>query len=170
MYTVCPTLKNIIQANEDRLKIIYSGVKLFVSQRSDIECSWRIQSESLPIMKHHMKSKRIVKTNLAMLKELLLESFPTFEDIKLKHIDDEFVQHMDGLSSGCAFVEVLREDDKESLFLPVWKGGKCVNLMVCKEDCHELLYRIFGIETTSKDNAKAPKKETVKEDTPKTEE
>lgn len=27
--------------------------------------------------------------------------------------------------------------------------------MVCKEDVHELLYRIFGIETTSKQNPKA---------------
>lgn len=155
VYTVCSTLKDIIKANEDRLKIIYSGVKLFVSQRSDIECSWRIQSEALPIMKHHMTSNRVVKTNLELLKFLLVESFPPFEDIKVKHIDDEFVRQMNELSSGCAFIEVIREgEDKENLFLPVWKGNRCVNLMVCKEDTHELLYRIFNIETSAKDNSK----------------
>ncbi|CCD23217.1 uncharacterized protein NDAI_0B01830 [Naumovozyma dairenensis CBS 421] len=161
VYTVCPTLRDIIQANDDRLKIIYSGVKLFVAQRSDIECSWRIQSESLPIMKHHMKSPRIVNANLDMLKELLIESFPTFEDVEAKHLDDEFVKKMHDLSSGCAFVEIERGEDKESLFLPVWKGAKCVNLMVSKEDTHELLYRIYGIETTAKDNSKIQKKQVA---------
>lgn len=75
---------------------------------------------------------------------------------------------MNELSSGCAFIEVEREgDDKESLFLPVWKGNRCVNLMVCKEDTHELLYRIFNIETSAKDNSKDNTQK--KEETPSTE-
>lgn len=162
VYTVCSALKNIIQENDDRLKIIYSGVKLFVSQRSDIECSWRIQSEALPIMKHHMTSDRIVNANLDLLKLLLIESFPNFDDIEAKGIDTEFVEQMRKLSSGCAFIEVNRNsDDKENLFLPVWKGSRCVNLMVCKEVTHELLYRIFNIETTAKTISKdnVPKKD-----------
>ncbi|QLG73228.1 hypothetical protein HG535_0E03120 [Zygotorulaspora mrakii] len=155
VYTVSPSLKEIIKANEDRLKIIYSGVKLFVSQRSDIECSWRIQSEALPIMKHHMSSNRIVDTNLDLLKLLLVESFPSFDSIKSQGIDDQFVSQMIELSSGCAFISVNRKaEDKENLFLPVWKGSRCVNLMVCKEDTHELLYRIFNIESSAKDKSK----------------
>lgn len=60
------------------------------------------------------------------------------------------------MSAGCTFIRVDRNDSsKEDLFLPVWNGSKCINLMVCKEDTHELLYRIFGIETTSKQNPKA---------------
>lgn len=165
VYTVSPALKNIIQRNEDRLKIIYSGVKLFVSQRSDIECSWRIQSESLPIMKHHMTSNRIIKVKPELLKLLLSDSFPSFEMISENHIDDDFVEKMKDVSSGCAFIEVVRDsEDKENLFLPLWKGNRNVNLMVCKEDSHELLYRIFGIETTAKDNPKAEaQKEAQKE-------
>ncbi|CCK69956.1 uncharacterized protein KNAG_0D02050 [Huiozyma naganishii CBS 8797] len=156
IYTVSTALKDIIQANDDRLKIIYSGVRLFVSQRSDIECSWRIQSESLPVMKHHMNGKRIVKAKLPMLKLLLNESFPKFEDMEEQHIDDKFIADLQELTSGCAFIEFDREDEnKENLFLPVWKGTKCINLMVCKEDTHELLYRIFGIETTANHNPKA---------------
>lgn len=166
VYTVCPALKDVIQANDDRLKIIYSGVKLFVSQRSDIECSWRIQSESLPIMKHHMKSNRIVEANLEMLKHLLIESFPNFDDIRSKNIDNDFVEKMTKLSSGCAFIDVSRNDPaKENLFLPVWKGNKCINLMVCKEDTHELLYRIFGIDANAKATPSAEEKEKEKETT-----
>ncbi|CCE62440.1 hypothetical protein TPHA_0C02870 [Tetrapisispora phaffii CBS 4417] len=156
IYTVSPFLRDIVQANGDILKIIYSGVKLFVSQRSDIECAWRIQSEALPIMKHHMNSDRVVPANMPLLKHLLMESFPSFDDISAKKLDDEYVSRMDKLSSGCCFIEIEREgEDKESLFLPVWKGNKCMNLMVCKEDAHELLYRLFGVETKSSDNPKA---------------
>lgn len=158
VYTVSPALRDLIKANDERLKMIYSGVKLFVAQRSDIECSWRIQSESLPIMKHHMSSDRIIKANTAMLKLLLLEAFPTFEDLSKDNLDVEFVNKMKELSSGCAFVDVQRDDPKkENLFLPVWKGTKCINLMVSKEDTHELLYRIYGVETTAKDNRQAEK-------------
>ena len=154
IYTVSSSLRDIIQANDDRLKIIYSGVKLFVSQRSDIECSWRIQGESLPVMKHHMSKKRIVSANLDMLKFLLTDSFPKFEDLEAKNLDSQFIEAVKKLSSGCAFIEFDRKDG-ENLFLPVWKGTKCINLMVSKEDTHELLYRVFNIETSAKDNAKA---------------
>ncbi|AAS53550.2 AFR179Cp [Eremothecium gossypii ATCC 10895] len=155
IYHVATPLKYLIEANEDRLKIVYSGIKLFVSQRSDVGCSWRIQSEALPIMQHHMNDARVVDTNLEMLKKLLLEAFPRFEDMQEAHIDDDFIAKMSSLSSGCAFIRVTRGQDKEGLFLPLWNGNKCVNLMVCKEDTHELLYRVFGIETTSKQNPKA---------------
>ncbi|SMN21704.1 similar to Saccharomyces cerevisiae YBL024W NCL1 S-adenosyl-L-methionine-dependent tRNA: m5C-methyltransferase [Maudiozyma saulgeensis] len=158
VYTVAPSLRDIIRSNDDRLKMIYSGVKLFVSQRSDIECSWRIQSESLPIMKHHMTSNRIIKGNPEMLKLLLKEAFPTYDDLEREPLDPEFVKEMRAISSGCAFIDVQRNDDnKENLFLPVWKGTKCINLMVSKEDTHELLYRVFGVETSAKDNKQAQK-------------
>lgn len=160
IYTVSPSLRDIIQANDDRLKIIYAGVKLFVSQRSDIECSWRIQGESLPIMKHHMSGDRIVSANLDMLKLLLTDSFPKIEDLEAKNVDNKFLEDIKKLSSGCAFIKFERQDG-ENLFLPVWKGTKCMNLMVSKEDSHELLYRVFNIETTAKDNAKAPKSKDV---------
>lgn len=156
IYHVASPLKDLIIQNEDRLKIVYSGVKLFVSQRSDVECPWRIQSESLPIMKHHMESNRIVSGNVDVLKKLLTVAFPKYEDLLSEKIDPDFVENTRKLSSGCTFIKVDRNDEtKEDLFLPVWNGAKCINLMVCKEDTHELLYRVFGIETTSNQNLKA---------------
>lgn len=159
IYYTSSSLKNIIEANEDRLKLVYSGVKLFVAQRSDIECSWRIQNEALQIMKHHMNRNRVVEANVECFKMLLIESFPRFEDMEKSHIDDNFVGKMKELSAGCAFIHVDRGEDKESMFLPVWNGTKCVNLMVCKESTQELLHRLFGIEVTSKKPAAEPKKE-----------
>ncbi|AQZ13632.1 NCL1 (YBL024W) [Zygosaccharomyces parabailii] len=170
VYTVCPALRDLIQANDERLKIIYSGVRLFVSQKSELECPWRIQSEALPIMKHHMTSNRVIKTNEDILKILLEDSFPNLDAIADSHVDSHFVQRTRDISSGCAFIEVIRDGpNKENLFLPVWKGKKCINLMVCKEDTHELLYRLFGVENLPK-NGKNDVKDKKSDDTKKTDE
>ncbi|SCU81581.1 LAFA_0C05952g1_1 [Lachancea sp. 'fantastica'] len=168
IYYASSSLRNIIEANDDRLKLIYSGVKLFVSQRSDIECSWRIQNEALQIMKHHMNPSRVADVNMECLKMLLMESFPKFEDMEESHIDDNFLRKMKSLSAGCAFVNVNRGEDKESLFMPLWNGSKCVNLMVCKENTQELLHRLFGDEAALKQAANA--KENQKAAAAKTEE
>lgn len=166
VYTVAPALRDLIQANDERLKIIYSGVRLFVAQKSDLECPWRIQSEALPIMKHHMTSNRIIKTNEELLKLLLEESFPSFDIIGQK-IGEDFVQKTKSMSNGCAFIEVEREGaDRESLFLPVWKGNRCINLMVCKEDTQELLYRLFGVENLPKSGNAKIKRAEPKEQVP----
>ncbi|CEP63084.1 tRNA (cytosine-C5-)-methyltransferase LALA0_S07e02036g [Lachancea lanzarotensis] len=161
IYYASSSLRNIIEANDDRLKLIYSGVKLFVSQRSDIECSWRIQNEALQIMKHHMNQTRVADVNLECLKMLLMESFPRFEDMENSHIDDNFLSKMKSLSAGCAFVNVNRGEDKESLFMPLWNGSKCVNLMVCKENTQELLHRLFGDEAALKQAAAAKESQKV---------
>ncbi|SCU99888.1 LANO_0F04192g1_1 [Lachancea nothofagi CBS 11611] len=168
IYYVSSSLKNIIEGNDDRLKLVYSGVKLFVSQRSDIECSWRIQNEALQIMKHHMNSSRVVEANTECLKMLLIESFPRFEDMEKSHIDDDFLVKMKSLSAGCAFISVKRGEDKEDMFLPLWNGSKCVNLMVCKESTQELLHRLFGDEAALQQAAKA-KSEKAKQSSEATE-
>ncbi|KAH3901815.1 tRNA (cytosine-C5-)-methyltransferase SCDLUD_001597 [Saccharomycodes ludwigii] len=161
VYTVSKSLKNIIESNEDRMKFIYAGVKLFVAQRSDIECPWRVQSESIPIMKHHMNSARVVECTEDALKVLLTHAFPTFDDFK----DESLVSKLKELKTGCIFVSIKRNDPlKEDLFLPVWNGSKCANLMVAKDDTHELLYRIFGIETTRNEQKKPQQQDEKKEE------
>lgn len=42
----------------------------------------------------------------------------------------------------------------ENLLLPLWRGKSNVNLMVNKKDTHELLNRVFDIETSAKDHGK----------------
>lgn len=117
-------------------------------------------------MKHHMKSKRIVNANMNLLKHLLMEPFPTLATIEEKHLDEEFVTNISKLSSGCAFINVSRNDEnKEDIFLPIWKGIKSVSVMISKEVVHELLYRIFGIETSRTDNNSKERIPEAKEST-----
>ncbi|SMN18488.1 similar to Saccharomyces cerevisiae YBL024W NCL1 S-adenosyl-L-methionine-dependent tRNA: m5C-methyltransferase [Maudiozyma saulgeensis] len=165
IYSVNPQLKNIIELNREKLKMIYSGVKLFVYQRDDIECAFRIHSEAIPLIKPYVNHNRIIDIDLNFLKLLLTESFPTFEMLLENNVESNVINQIEKFVPGCAMVYVSRDsENKESILLPIWKGIKSINIMVSKEDAHELLYRVFGIETQAKDNPKArkPLEETEK--------
>lgn len=156
IYYVSPILKNILTITNQKLKIIHAGIKLFVSQRNDTgNCPWRVQNESLHTLQPFLGDKRKVKCNLALLERLFQEAFPKVSAIEESGTDTEFSAKLKDLEEGCLFLTVKRDDPNlEDLFLPLWKGKTNVNLMVNKKDTHELLYRVFGIETTAKDAGK----------------
>lgn len=156
IYLSNPITKNYLLANEEKLKIIHSGVKIFVSQRTDLDCKWRIQSEALPIVKKHLSDSRVVKCSLTLFEKLLKEAFPKFEELEESHIDDEFTTKVKTLSQGCAFIEIKRDvnEDHEELFYPIWVGSKCVNLMLSKKETFEVLYRVFNVETSAQQEYK----------------
>jgi multisite-specific tRNA:(cytosine-C5)-methyltransferase len=156
IYYVSPILRQILSIEEQKLKIIHAGTKLFVSQRNDTgNCPWRVQNETLHTIRPFLGQKRQLTCNLKLLEILFQEAFPKVNDIRASGIDPEFSAKLDTMSEGCVFLTVSREGDNlEDLFLPLWKGKSNVNLMVNKKDTHELLYRVFGIETTAKDQGK----------------
>ncbi|GMM33578.1 tRNA (cytosine-C5-)-methyltransferase [Saccharomycopsis crataegensis] len=148
IYFVAPVIKQILTVNESRLKFIHSGIKLFVSQKStrSTEALWRLQSESLVVLKPFLGNARMIELKeLEVLKSLLMETFPSMT--AMKELSQSFYDQMSQVDEeGCCFLNVLRPDG-EDIFLPVWKGKTNINLMLNKHDTFELLYRIFGIET-----------------------
>lgn len=155
IYYVSPAIKELLNIDDQKLKIIHAGIKLFISQRNDSgDCPWRVQNESLQTIKQYIGEERQATCNLELLKYLFQAGFPRLADIKQEGIDPEFVEKLETLDEGCVFLNVKRGNDLEDLFLPLWKGKSNVNLMVNKKDTHELLYRVFGIETTAKDLSK----------------
>lgn len=156
IYLSHPIAKKYLLANEEKLKIIHSGVKIFVSQRTDLDCKWRIQSEALPIIKKHLSDSRVLRCSLKLFEKLLKEAFPKFDELESIHIDDEFTEKVKTLRQGCAFIQIKRDvnEEHEELFYPIWVGSKCVNLMLSKKETFEVLYRVFGIETSAQQEYK----------------
>lgn len=155
IYYVNPILKQILTATEQKLKFIHAGIKLFVSQRNDGgSCAWRVQNESLHTIRLFLGPKRQVSCNLKLLEVLFQEAFPKISAIKEAGLDPEFAAKLEEMEEGCVFLTVHRDEGLEDLFLPLWRGKTNVNLMVNKKDTHELLYRVFGIETSAKDAGK----------------
>ena len=154
IYYVAPVIKDILTIDDQKLKIVHAGVKLFVAQKNDLSnCAWRVQNEALHAIKDYLGSSRHLACNLTLLERLFQEAFPKINAIKESGIDPEFSARLELMADGCVFLTVKR-DGLEDLFLPLWKGRTNVNLMVNKKDTHELLYRVFGIETTAKDAGK----------------
>ncbi|ODV95015.1 hypothetical protein PACTADRAFT_43494 [Pachysolen tannophilus NRRL Y-2460] len=150
IYFVSSIIKDIIKNNELKLKIVHSGVKLFVSQKSEYSkevCQWRVQNEGLFVIKKFLSPSRQVSCSLDILVVLLKEAFPNLSKLKENYPDDEFFEKINGISEGCCFINIKRGEHEEDLFLPLWKGKNNVNLMVNKQETYELMYRIFGIET-----------------------
>ncbi|CAH6719036.1 multisite-specific tRNA:(cytosine-C(5))-methyltransferase [[Candida] jaroonii] len=156
IYYVSPIVKKVLTTPEQKLKLIHGGIKLFVSQRNDTgECPWRVQNESLHTIKHFLSDKRKLNGNLNVLEILFQEAFPKINSLRERKIDEEFSKRLDTFGEGCMFLNVKREgEDLEDLFLPLWKGKSNVNLMVNKHDTQELLYRVFNIHTSAKDQGK----------------
>ncbi|AOA64985.1 GQ67_04805T0 [Komagataella phaffii] len=160
IYYVAPVVKNVIQTNETRLKLVHSGVKLFVAQKSEHTCPWRLQNESLSIIKKHISKERVFECNLDVLLILLQEGFPNINGIKEKELDVEFIKQIENTDEGCCLINVVRKNpNEEALFLPLWKGKSNFNLMVSKQETFELLYRIYGIETEKQSQAKVVQEE-----------
>ncbi|CAK9437342.1 uncharacterized protein LODBEIA_P17200 [Lodderomyces beijingensis] len=154
VYYTSPIIKELLTIKEQKLKLVHGGIKLFVSQRSDVGCPWRVQSEALHTIEHFVGKERRLKCNLELLRYLFVTGFPKIEDIKAKGIDPEFTEGIEKMDEGCLFLEVERGDGLEGLFLPLWKGKSNTNLMVSKKDTHELLSRVFDIDTLAKDEGK----------------
>lgn len=156
IYYVSPIVKKVLTLPDQKLKLIHGGIKLFVSQRNDTgSCSWRVQNECLHTIKNHLNDNRKISGNLKLLEVLFQEAFPKINSIKDRQIDADFSSQLDKLDEGCMFLTVERiENQQEDLFLPLWKGKTNLNLMVNKQDTQELLYRVFNIHTSAKDQGK----------------
>lgn len=155
IYYVAPIIKKILQLNEQKLRFIYTGIKLFVSQKSAV-CPWRIQNECLNVIRPYIPASRQLETNLELLKLLLLEASPSVAEIRNSNADPKFMDDVALLGEGSCFVKIKTDKDgNEELFFPLWKGKSSFNLMVNKHETAELLYRLYGIDKAALDKKKA---------------
>jgi multisite-specific tRNA:(cytosine-C5)-methyltransferase len=162
IYYVAPIVKQILKLNEVKLRFIYTGIKLFVSQKSDV-CPWRIQSECLNVIRKYIPREREVEINLELLKQLLLEQAPSVNEIRDLNVDPEFFAQIDKIGEGSCFVKIKTDSvHGEELFFPLWKGKNSFNLMVNKHETAELLYRLFGIDKAALDKEKKEKEDAEK--------
>lgn len=172
IYYVSPIVKKILENNDKKLRIIYTGIKLFVAQKSDI-CPWRFQNECLHVVRKYLPTSRQIELNLEMLKLLLTELSPSLQQVRDSNADPRFIEEVAKMGEGSCFVKVKTNNPNEELFFPLWKGKSSFNLMVNKHETAELLYRLFDIDKAALDKEKAEKKaveEVVQEAAKKQEE
>lgn len=154
IYYVNPSIAQILKIENQKLKLIHAGIKIFSAQRNDSgSCPWRAQNESLPILRKHLGPARQLTTNMEVLKVLFQDAFPKISQLKESGFDEDFCAKLEAMEEGCLFLTIKR-DGLEDLFVPLWKGKSNVNLMVNKHDTQELLMRLYDVETSANDEGK----------------
>lgn len=145
IYFVDPSLKAILQLNEQKMKFIHAGIKTFSNQRNAETCEWRIQVESVSLLAPYVDPKRITTGSQDMLRVLATESFPKFDFFQENYPD--FYQQIKDVKEGCVLLKVPKIQNPNSYYLfPIWRGRGSCNLMIPKEDLHELRHRVFKID------------------------
>lgn len=148
IYFVAAMSKPVLELNPG-LRVVHAGIKLFVQQKNEDTCKWRVQSEGVELLYPFVGPNRVVHAQrLETLKTLCEEAFPKFNG--LEEIDTRLKEDVLKITEGCCFLIVPRQGD-EMLF-PMWRGKASVNLMLPKQDAQEVLHRIFGVENVRGDN------------------
>lgn len=152
IYFVAPVVKNLLKFNDQKFKFVYTGIKMFISQKVD-RCPWRISNDGLSTLKSYLPESRQITSNLEGFKQMLLNDRAPIANVA--DADPEFDNKVNQMRDHAFFVKVERGEGKEDMLYPVWKGEHCYNLMVNKHECAEILYRIYGIDKAVLDKEKA---------------
>lgn len=156
IYFVAPSLKAVLENNDQKLKVIHAGIKLFNAQRNDGECKWRVQIEGINMINEYATKRVVTTSDQSTLKDLCLESFIRFDP--MAKIDRAVHDQVIAVSEGCCLWRL------NGSVYPLWRGKASVNLMAPKENTEELLLRLFDIDKKKLASEAPVTKEGEKED------
>uniref|UniRef100_T1IHK3 tRNA (cytosine(34)-C(5))-methyltransferase n=1 Tax=Strigamia maritima TaxID=126957 RepID=T1IHK3_STRMM len=158
IYLVTRIVKNIITNNQDRIKVVNTGVKIFCRNDSKgiTSCSFRVTQEGLQTVLPFINSRRvnISKDDLILL---LSSDFP-FNN----KMSPETRQHLATLETGCIILLYQLEnknsnDESLTIALCGWKGATSTRAYVPKGDRIHYL-QLCGVDVSKYD--RKPNKST----------
>jgi tRNA (cytosine34-C5)-methyltransferase len=144
IYLVSKAVKDVLTQNEDRIKVINTGIKVFCrSDNRDTTCAFRLTHEGittmLPFLRH-----RVVSITRGDVVNLLTNEIPVNNKMSM----DTRGQLCDLVGGSIALVY---REEKESSPLQVslvgWKGKTSVRAYIPKNEKVHFL-RLVGVDTT----------------------
>ncbi|KTW30461.1 uncharacterized protein T551_01744 [Pneumocystis jirovecii RU7] len=171
IYFLSKKIKNILYHNENRIKFVHGGVKMFTKHElpknvsAENNCRWRIQNEGIEILFPWIGPERVVHVGFKELKIFLDYGYPKIDMFP----EGEARTSLEKMSLGCAIMEANLENDdnvkmKFKVVVPIWKSNVSANLMLSKKDRNVLMLRLFGSLYRPKDDFKDDPKDDSKDD------
>ncbi|TIA97272.1 hypothetical protein E3P94_02927 [Wallemia ichthyophaga] len=158
IYLTSDLVRNILHSNDyTRLRLISSGVKLFVKQDnqrafSDEEkdivnrCKWRVTNESVSFVKKYLPPQAIFRGTPDDLKSFVEHYHPVISSIG--GANGELRDVLQNTHSGSHIVEFSLDNGENGLsqpvYVPLWKSKTSVSMMVDKKERSALSLRLFG--------------------------
>ncbi|QSL66499.1 hypothetical protein MERGE_000879 [Pneumocystis wakefieldiae] len=150
IYFLSKKIKNILYHNEDRIKFVHGGVKMFTKHEflknssSENICKWRIQNEGVRLLFPFLGPERIIHATLNELKMFLNHDYPKIDMFPEGNVKTS----LEKLSLGCIIMVVDLENEesvkvKLNVTLPIWKSNVSANLMLSKKDKMVLMMRVY---------------------------
>jgi len=152
IYFVSEAVKTILNAKDsDRLRLVNTGVKIFVRQGSPMEggSPLRISADGLALLTPYVSDKRCVDLSTNELRAIVTKAFP-----KIEEFDAEHIERLTALEPGCCIFRYdtskLSDSRQRGLWLPltlpVWKARVSFNLLLNKKEKKSLSLRLFDVE------------------------
>ncbi|XP_023937164.1 tRNA (cytosine(34)-C(5))-methyltransferase [Bicyclus anynana] len=150
IYLVSPTVKDVVQKNENNIKIINTGVKTFVRcDNKNMTCPFRLSQEGLQSISRHIGKKRrlnILKEDLILVLQNDNPSNPP--DVKL------FSEHTQNLvkdfATGSCVLEYKDRESNLELTLVGWRGVHSLRAYTATPDTVHYL-RLLGADYSKYD-------------------
>jgi len=131
IYFTNAAVMDVTKKNEDRIKIINTGVKMFIrSDNKGADCVFRIAQEGAPILMEHM-TKRCVKLTRGDMTLLLLKD-DLEAPLDTSKLSDAAQAQLTELSTGCVVLE--NNDETLKIVLVGWKGKSSLRAYIPKSE------------------------------------
>lgn len=134
MYFVSKLVKNIIANNEEWLKLINTGVRMFrrcENNQDGLKCVYRVIQDATECVRPFM-SERVIPVKIDDVKVLLSKEQPTFSELS-----EEFREQIKTLDPGSLIFRYVPKEGAEvecELLLCAWKGNHSARLYLSKHE------------------------------------
>lgn len=160
IYLCSPFVRQIIANNQKRIKIINSGVKVFVRcDNRSMGCSFRVAQEGLLNIQSIFGEKRILETNKEDFIKILQHNDPN-HPLPTTELDPETQKVFERIGIGSIIIKLI--DEKLPIHLVGWKGNCSIRAYITVLDSTHYL-RILGQDVSKFETNKFKKPETVED-------
>lgn len=157
IYYCSEAVKNLVQANEQNIKIINTGVKVFSRcEHRNMRCEFRLANEGLhSINKMIGESRRIAVTKNDLI--LLLQHTNPQNQPKFESLSEITRERMKVMESGSCILQLEEEYNSLKLLAVGWKGMRSLRAYIDLNDAVHML-RLLGTDVSQFEVNKFQKK------------
>lgn len=156
IYFCSEAVKKLVQANEDRIKVINMGVKVFARcDHRNMQCEFRLANEGLDTIANLIGLNRTVLVTKQDFVSLLEHTNPQ-NPLDFDTLSDQTKERMYNIESGSVFL--VYQNDDFTLNAVGWKGAKSLRAYIDLNDSIHLL-RLLGADVTKFEVNKFQKKD-----------
>jgi len=131
IYYTNPAIRDVMKCNEEKVKIINAGVKMFIrSDNKGADCVFRIAQEGAQILMEYMNQRCVKITREDMTKLLLKDDLEA--PLEIEKLSSTANTELTGNNTGCLILE--NNDDALKMVLVGWKGKSSIRAYIPKSE------------------------------------